>query len=223
MARMGRLDIERGLPRTGGPGSAPRRAHLVAAPIEGGVVRQVLGLVRFDPTGPSLVVLPPWPGLDRAARALEAAGAGVVRRAPAPRPGGAAEWLSERPVDLVHVHYATPHDATPAVEAARGSRSRAPITRARRRGLRPAARSRAATPAAPVPRLPRRRSGRSAGRWRGCSARSSPTRAPWPLRSRRGSACRCASRCTASTRGASMRFRLGRRRAGRWGSRRRPA
>lgn len=95
-----------------------RRAHLVAAPIEGGVVHHVLDLVRFDPLGPPDVVLPPWPGLDAAARRFAAAGARLHRLRPAPRAGGVTAWLATTPVDLVHVHFATPHDGTEAVAAA---------------------------------------------------------------------------------------------------------
>lgn len=95
-----------------------RRAHVLTAPIEGGVVHQVLDLVRFDPVGPCDVVLPPWPGLDGAAGRLASCGAHVHRLLPAPRAGGVTAWLAGRPVDLVHVHFASEHDGTPAVEAA---------------------------------------------------------------------------------------------------------
>jgi glycosyltransferase involved in cell wall biosynthesis len=95
-----------------------RRAHIVAAPIEGGVLHHVLDLVRFDPLGCPDVVLPPWPGLDSAARRFAASGARVHRLLPAPRPGGVAAWLASTPVDLVHVHFATPHDGTAAAAAA---------------------------------------------------------------------------------------------------------
>jgi glycosyltransferase involved in cell wall biosynthesis len=84
----------------------------------GGVVDHAIDLVRFAPGPPATLVLPPWPGLDRAARRAAAAGVPVLRLAPAPRPGGAGAWLAGRPVDLLHVHYADASDATPAVEAA---------------------------------------------------------------------------------------------------------
>src|SRR5262245_43899228 len=88
-----------------------RRAHGTVAPLEGGVVHHVLDASRFDLEGPLPVVLPPWPGLDRAARRAAAHGVPVVRRAPAPRPEGTGAWLAGRPVHLVHVHYATSFDA----------------------------------------------------------------------------------------------------------------
>jgi glycosyltransferase involved in cell wall biosynthesis len=91
---------------------------VVCAPIQGGVVHQVLDLVRFDPSGPPEVVLPPWPGLDRVARRFVASGARVHRLAPAPRPDGAGAWLATRAVDLVHVHFASAHDATATAESA---------------------------------------------------------------------------------------------------------
>ncbi len=84
----------------------------------GGVVDHAIDLARFDPGTPPALVLPPWPGLDRAAARAASAGIRVLRLAPAPRRGGVAEWLAGRPVDLVHVHYATAEDATPAVEVA---------------------------------------------------------------------------------------------------------
>jgi glycosyltransferase involved in cell wall biosynthesis len=95
-----------------------RSAHVVAAPIDGGVTAHVIDAARFDPRGPLPIVLPPWPGLDRAARRAAGFGVPVVRAAPPPRPDDVAAWLARRPVDLVHVHYATPFDCTPIVEAA---------------------------------------------------------------------------------------------------------
>jgi glycosyltransferase involved in cell wall biosynthesis len=95
-----------------------RRAHVVAAPIAGGVFDHVLDAARFDPDGPVPIVVPPWPGLDRAVRRAAALGVEVLRLAPAPRAGGVGDWLASRPLELVHMHYATPFDCTVAVEAA---------------------------------------------------------------------------------------------------------
>src|SRR5262249_42040151 len=86
--------------------------------IEGGVTRHVLDIARFDPCGGVGVVLPPWPGLDRAAAVFAHHGIPILRLAPAPRPGGVGDWLAQRPAQPGTSHFAASGEGAAAVDAA---------------------------------------------------------------------------------------------------------